>query len=115
MFFRRSFCSIIPLLCLCLFMMGGCARAPRAQGTLRLAGAEPCKLDPAKAYYATCISLVRVLYRGLVDYGEGAEIVPVIAKSWSVTPYGKTYSFQLRDDARFHYDLNGKGPGRRLV
>lgn len=116
MFSRCPIRSLIPLLSLCLvLLLCGCARAPREPGTLRIAGAEPSTLDPAKSYDTTSISLVRVLYRGLVDYGAGAEIVPVIAKSWTVTPDGKIYTFQLRDDVRFHYDLNGKSPGRRVV
>lgn len=61
------------------------------------------------------MSLTRVLYRGLVDYGNGADIVTVVAREYSISPDGKTYTFKLRDDARFHFDLNGKSPGRRVV
>jgi ABC-type transport system substrate-binding protein len=96
-------------------LWGGCARAPRAAGVLRLVGTEPSTLDPAKSYDTTSISLVRVLYRGLVDYGDGANIVPAVAKSYTISPDGKTYTFTLRPDAYFHFDLNGKSPGRRVV
>lgn len=100
---------------LCAPLLSGCARQPREAGVLRLSGSEPSTLDPAKAYDTTSMSLTRVLYRGLVDYGNGADIVTVVAREYSISPDGKTYTFKLRDDARFHFDLNGKSPGRRVV
>jgi peptide/nickel transport system substrate-binding protein len=86
----------------------GCAREPRAPNTLRISGPEPSTLDPAKAYDTTSINFVRVLYRGLVDYGKGAEIVPAVAQKYSISPDGRTYSFKLRPDVHFH-------SGRRVV
>ena len=29
-------------------------------------------------------------------------IVPALAKFWEISPDGKTYTFELREDARFH-------------
>lgn len=107
---RQIFLAIISCIAL-----SGCARAPRAPGVLRLSGVEPSTLDPAKSYDTTSISLVRVLYRGLVDYGNGANIVPAVAQNYTVSPDGKTYTFILRADARFHFDIDGNSPGRRVV
>jgi len=39
---------------------------------------------------------------GLVAYRENGEIGPMLAKSWTVSPDGRTYSFQLRDGVVFH-------------
>lgn len=87
----------------------GCARAPRPANTLMLTQkSDPSTLDPAKAYDTTSINFARILYRGLVDYGKGAEIVPAIAKKYTISPDGKTYTFHLREDAYFH-------SGRRVV
>jgi ABC-type transport system substrate-binding protein len=97
-------------------LLSGCARQPRAPGVLRLTtGTDPSTLDPARAYDTTSLSTTRVLYRGLVDYGDGANIVPVVAKKYSVSPDGKTFTFHLRDDVRFHFNADGKSPGRRVV
>ena len=96
-------------------LFSGCARQPREAGVLRLSGSEPSTLDPAKAYDTTAMSMTRVLYRGLIDYGNGADIVPVVAREYSVSPDGKIYTFKLRNDVRFHFDLSGKSPGRRVV
>jgi ABC-type transport system substrate-binding protein len=43
-----------------------------------------------------------VLYSGLVDYDDNGRIVGVIAESWKVSPDGKTYTFKLRPNVRFH-------------
>jgi len=92
-----------------LFALGGCARAPREAGTLRLTtSTDPSKLDPALSYDTTSINFVRVLYRGLVDYDDKALIAGVVAKNWTVSPDGKTYTFRLRNDVKFH-------SGRRVV
>ena len=113
--------SLITTLLLCSiffgsFMISGCARQPREAGVLRLAtGSDPSTLDPAKAYDTTSMSTARVLYRGLVDYGQGADIVAAVAREYSISPDGKVYKFKLRNDVHFHFDVGGKSPGRRVV
>ena len=96
------------ILSLLIGLLAGCARPPRQAGTLRLAGTEPSTLDPAKAYDTTSIGFVRVLYRGLVDYDDAGNMVNVVAAERKASPDGKTYSFRLRSDVRFH-------SGRRVV
>src|SRR5687768_17520100 len=94
--------SLLIGLFLCSTLIGGCARQPREPGVLRLATSnDPSTLDPAKAYDTTSMSTARVLYRSLVDYGKGAEIIPAVAQKYSVSPDGKTYKFKLRNDVRF--------------
>lgn len=100
---RRSF------LLFCLMMVAGCSRAPREPGVLRVVQeADATTLDPARAYDTNCIPYVRVLYRGLVDYDDKANLVNEIAQSHTVSPDGKTYAFRLRPDVTFH-------SGRRVV
>ena len=33
---------------------------------------------------------------------ENLQVVPAIAKSWTISEDGKTYTFILRNDVRFH-------------
>lgn len=97
------------LLPLIFVALAGCAQQSRPPHTLRLgATSDISSLDPAHAYDTGSIPYVRILYRGLVDYGKGAEIVNAVAREWKVSPDGKTYSFKLRKDVRFH-------SGRRVV
>ena len=42
------------------------------------------------------------LYNGLVDMDDSLNIVPSIAKRWTISEDGLTYTFYLRDDVTFH-------------
>ena len=59
-------------------------------------------LDPAKAIFSTDVMLVQQLYDGLTAFDEHLNVVPALAKFWEISPDGKTYTFELREDARFH-------------
>lgn len=96
----RRFLTCLLLLC------AGCARPTLPPGTLVLATkADPSTLDPARAYDTTSIRFVRVLYNGLVDYDEKSRIIPAVAQSWKISPDGRTYTFTLRPNVRFHSGL----------
>ena len=59
-------------------------------------------LDPAQAIFSVDVMLIQQLYDGLTAFDEHLSIVPALAKFWEISPDGKTYTFELRDDARFH-------------
>jgi peptide/nickel transport system substrate-binding protein len=42
------------------------------------------------------------IYDSLVDYAEPDTISPLLAKSFSISEDGLTYTFELRDDVKFH-------------
>jgi peptide/nickel transport system substrate-binding protein len=42
------------------------------------------------------------LYDKLVDTDENLKIVPMLAASWTVSPDGKTYTFNLQQGVKFH-------------
>lgn len=75
------------------------------QGTLRLAGEEPRTLDPALVEDSVSAEYVVHLFSGLVALNERLEVVPDLAERWEVSPDGRTYTFFLREGARFQ---NGK-------
>ncbi|MCI0637331.1 MAG: ABC transporter substrate-binding protein, partial [Actinobacteria bacterium] len=69
---------------------------------LRLAsGDEPRTLDPAVGYDVVSWSLEQMLFNTLVDYDEGTTLVPELAASWTESPDGRRFTFQLRRDVRF--------------
>ena len=85
-----------------LFLVSGCARAPQRAGVLHLAqDPDASTLDPAKAYDTTSIQWVRLLYRGLLEYDERANLRDEVAASHSIAPDGLTYTFKLRPDVRY--------------
>ena len=39
---------------------------------------------------------------GLLNYDQGLNPVPWLAKSWTITADGKTYTFELQQGVKFH-------------
>ncbi|MCF6806888.1 peptide ABC transporter substrate-binding protein [Thiotrichales bacterium 19S9-12] len=80
--------------------------APKDKDTfVRANGAEPESLDPAKAQTTTASAILYDLFEGLVSETQTNQPAPGVAKSWKVSNDGKTYTFYLRDDAKWS---NGK-------
>jgi len=79
-------------------------RAPSqaARNVLRLPGDEPPTLDPALTGDASSAEYVVEIFSGLVMLDKNLKVAPDIAESWKLSDDGKTYTFTLRKDARFH-------------
>ncbi len=58
-------------------------------------------LDPAKVTDYTGYMAIVNMYDGLTTVSPSGEIVPHLAKSWDISDDGLTYTFHLRDDAKF--------------
>ena len=64
--------------------------------------AEPASLDFTTTDGAAIPqALLGNVYNGLVKQDEAGKIVPDLAKSWTVSPDRKTYTFTLVDNAKF--------------
>jgi oligopeptide transport system substrate-binding protein len=75
---------------------------PKSGGILHLPlGGDISSIDPARCYELPGELFVRVLYQGLVDYDDGVEMVPDLAKSWTISADGLIYTFELDPRARF--------------
>jgi oligopeptide transport system substrate-binding protein len=73
-------------------------------------------LDPAFARNQASIWPINQIYNGLVQMNDSLQILPCIAKSWSVSDNGLDYTFTLRNDIYFHdHFLFKSGKGRRVV
>ena len=69
-------------------------------------GGVPKSLDPARASAAPETDVVRAIYEGLTEVDpKTLEAIPAVAEAWSVSNDGKTWSFILREDAKWS---NGK-------
>jgi ABC-type transport system substrate-binding protein len=76
---------------------------PRHGGTLRLASFGDMKgLDPAVTGDALSGAPMEVMYAGLVDYDEKANLVPDLATRYEVDGDGLVYRFFLREGVLFH-------------
>ncbi|MEJ2169077.1 MAG: ABC transporter substrate-binding protein [Desulfobacterales bacterium] len=85
--------------------------APRADAAGRtdvlvigMATSDIISLDPAKAFEFSGVGIDAQIYDRLLDFPAGKFDKPELslAKSYDVSPDGKTWTFHLRDDVQFH-------------
>lgn len=83
---------------------GGGATQPTVQagGELVRLGSDPPTLDPHLASDADAALFVVEVFGGLVTLDRNLKVAPDLAEKWSVSDDGKTYTFTLRRNAKFH-------------
>jgi len=82
-------------------------QAPRAGGTLVYAlPSDPASVTPlGAAGDPAALAVERNVFAGLVDVDPHTlRVVPSIARSWSASPDGRTFTFRLRAGVRFQRD-----------
>ncbi len=62
----------------------------------------PSIVNPVLAQNDVDADLVALLFRGLTQGTDTGVVVPDLARSWVISPDDLTYTFALRDDARWH-------------
>ena len=73
-------------------------------------------LDPAFAKNQSVIWGIHQLYNTLVEVDQQLNIVPSLAKQWTVSDDRRTFTFFLRDDVYFHDDpCFPGGKGRKMT
>jgi oligopeptide transport system substrate-binding protein len=92
-------------------VLSGCSHAPQdsappalkpgAVVLVRGGGPDPDSLDPQKARGFEAQSVLRDLCEGLTTLDRDARVAPGVARSWSVSADGRTYTFKLRPEARW--------------
>ncbi len=92
---------------LCILSLSGCThkvqQAPKSGNVFRYAlTTEPTDLDPARVEDGTTIDLLQQVFEGLVRWNVNNEIEPNLAVKWDLSADGKTYTFHLRKDVKFH-------------
>ncbi len=67
---------------------------------------EPPTIDPALTTDTTSVQAVEVLFLGLTDFDDKTlEVIPEMAKEWSVSADGLVWTFKMRDDVQWvRYD-----------
>ncbi len=69
---------------------------------LQRLGPEPPTLDPHITVSGESALYVVEIYGGLVTIDRNLRVVPDLAKDWEISNGGMTYTFFLREDAKFH-------------
>jgi oligopeptide transport system substrate-binding protein len=96
----------------CALLGAGCdasrnrVHAPEVTATGELVlrkgnGAEPQTLDPHRAQGVPEANILRDLYEGLVSEAPNGSLVPGAAARWEISADGRTYTFFIREHARW--------------
>lgn len=90
-------------LALTLGVFSGAAILPAAAEIVLNRGndTDPTTLDHHKTSTVAEGNLMRDLYEGLVTQNAKAEVVPGVAESWEISDDGLTYTFKLRENAKW--------------
>ncbi len=78
------------------------APTPGTEEVLNLYGIDPLTLDPAVSGEVTSHQYIMQLFSGLVRLDDNLEPSSDIAQRWQVSDNGRTYTFYLRQDVKFH-------------
>jgi peptide/nickel transport system substrate-binding protein len=74
------------------------AQATYREGVL----GRPTAVNPLAARTEADRDLVALVFEGLITLDPDGDPRPALARSWDTTPDGKTWTFHLRPDARWH-------------
>ena len=73
-------------------------------------------LDPAFAKNQPIMWATHQLYNSLMEVDQDLQIVPALAKSWTISADRLTYTFIIRDDVYFHdHPVFPEGKGRKMT
>ena len=89
-------------LLLALSSLSAASAAPKTALVLGMP-VEPTGLDPTIAAPVAIREVTWAnLFEGLVKLDRDGKVVPLLAKSWTVSPDGLTYTFSLQTGVKFH-------------
>ncbi|HTG23836.1 MAG TPA: ABC transporter substrate-binding protein, partial [Reyranella sp.] len=79
------------------------AQAPKKGGTLTfMQNSEPQTLVALTTVATPALTVSAKVTEGLLEYDYDIKPRPQLATEWSISPDGKTYTFKLRPNVKFH-------------
>ena len=99
---RLMITGLVLVVTLTVPIQGVFAQTNSASGVLNLEDSGPVTLDPATAAETGSAMYIMQIFSGLARIDENLKVNPDIALNWDISPDGKTYTFHLRQDVKFH-------------
>ena len=90
--------AILTLLCLLLTLEKGLAQSKFVKSVYSL----PLTLDPIKMNDTSSLLISNLIYDGLLKFSPNLEIKSALAKSWITSSDGRTLTFHLKENQKFH-------------
>jgi len=98
---KKALYLVLLLLFLGSLLVAGC-QPTRETPELSLYGIDPITLDPAVSGEMLSHEYILQIFGGLVRLDDSLVPAPDIAERWEVSADGRTYTFYLWPDVRFH-------------
>ena len=101
---RYNFIVLVTLLALVLSACGGGAPATSGEPAVLKIGwlGEPDTLNPAYAFLTEAYAVFDLVYSPLVTEDSSGNYIGALAKEWSVSEDGLTWTFTLKDGVKWH-------------
>ena len=101
---KRLFICAAAMLAFAIAVPLGFAAEPKQGGAAVITfNNDLTTLDPQVGYDWQNWSVIKSIFDGLMDYKPGStELEPDLAKSYTISDDGLTYTFVLRDGIKFH-------------
>ena len=71
------------------------------QITINALQGEPDNLDPNRSSFATEAAVIRQVFEPLLTFDKDLKPVPAAASAYDISPDGKTYTFHLKQGAKY--------------
>ncbi|MDN5311155.1 MAG: peptide/nickel transport system substrate-binding protein [Thermoanaerobacteraceae bacterium] len=75
---------------------------PQSGGKINIGVTSAINLDPLKVQTDEEKSFVSLIYEGLVKIDGQGRIKPALAKAWEISGNGRTYTFKLMNNVKWH-------------
>lgn len=62
---------------------------------------ESATYDPSTTTETFALPVIGATFEGLVKYAPDGSVIPALAEKWEISPDGLTYTFHLRQDAKW--------------
>jgi peptide/nickel transport system substrate-binding protein len=101
--FARSLAALAGAACLFAAVPAAAQGSPQKGGTLVIVvQPEPPTLAAYQSTSGPVGQVTTKVYEGLLEYDFDLKPVPSLAQSWTVAPDGKTVTFKLQPNVKFH-------------
>lgn len=103
---KKKIVSVLCMLCVLLFVTAcssskneDSSKSDNGEKVLTYGSSDYTRINPAIDEHGEINALI---FDGLTDHNEDNEIIPGLASSWEYDEETSTYTFQLRDDVKWH-------------
>ncbi|MDO4379537.1 MAG: peptide ABC transporter substrate-binding protein [Clostridia bacterium] len=104
----KKFLSIFFSISIIFCFFTACSKDGSGEQMVFPIDSEPQYLDPQIVSEKGAANIIQNCFEGLVTYDESGKIIPAGCESYSVSPDGTTYTFSLRENAKWKVSSSAK-------